>query len=74
MHDAVVSVSHLAGLAPRGRLRRMQSLGWVLQVLGLVVVGSALLVGLFYEALRTEIAMLAIGGALFLLGRRLYKG
>ena len=52
----------------------MQSLGWILQLFGLVIVGSALLVGLFYEALRTEVAMLAVGGALFLVGRRLYKG
>ena len=52
----------------------MQSLGWILQVLGLVVVGSALLIGLFYGALRTEIALLAVGGVFFLAGRRLYKG
>jgi hypothetical protein len=52
----------------------MESLGWVLQLLGLVIVGTALLVGLVYEALRTEIAMLAIGGVLFLAGRRLYRG
>ncbi len=52
----------------------MQSLGWILQVLGLVVVGSALLIGLFYGALRTEIGLLAVGGVLFLAGRRFYKG
>ncbi len=52
----------------------MRSLGWILQVLGLAVVGSALLVGLFYEALRTEVALLAVGGVIFLVGRRLYKG
>ena len=52
----------------------MESLGWVLQLLGLVIVGAALLVGLAYEALRTEIALLAIGGVLFLVGRRLYRG
>ena len=52
----------------------MQSVGWILQLLGLAVVGSALLVGLVYEALRTEIALLAIGGVMFLAGRRLYKG
>ena len=52
----------------------MQSLGWVLQVLALVIVGTALLIGLFYEALRAEVAMLAVGGVLFLAGRRLYKG
>jgi hypothetical protein len=47
----------------------LQSLGWTLQFLALVVVGSALLVGLAYDALRTEVGMLAVGGGLFLLGR-----
>ncbi len=46
-----------------------QALGWTLQFLALVVVGSALLVGLAYDALRAELAMLAGGGGLFLLGR-----
>lgn len=47
----------------------LQSLGWTLQFLALVVVGTALLVGLIYEALRLEVAMMALGGAMFLLGR-----
>lgn len=47
------------------------TLGWTLQLLALVVVGSALLVGMAYGALRTEVALLAAGGALFLLGRHL---
>ena len=38
-----------------------------------MIVGSALLIGLSYDALRAEVAMLAIGGASFLLGRRLYR-
>ena len=49
----------------------LESLGWTLQLLALVVVGSALLVGLVYDALRTEVALLAVGGGLFLVGRRL---
>lgn len=49
----------------------LRGVAWSLQVLALVVVGSALLVGLVYDALRAEVAMLVIGGALFLLGRRL---
>ena len=49
------------------------SLGWILQFVGLVVVGAALLVGLIQGALRTEVAMLAIGSGLFLFGRRLDK-
>ena len=47
----------------------MLSLAWALQVLGLVVVGAALLVGLAYDALATEVRMLAGGGLAFLLGR-----
>ncbi len=49
------------------------SLAWTLQFLALVVVGSALLVGLLHDALRTEVAMLAIGGAMFLFGRLLER-
>jgi len=48
-----------------------KSLGWTLQVAALVLVGTALLVGLIYDELRTELAMLAVGGGLFLLGRKL---
>jgi hypothetical protein len=48
-----------------------RSLGWALQVAALVLVGSALVVGLAYDALRTELTMLAVGGGLFLLGRKL---
>jgi hypothetical protein len=50
------------------------TLGWTLQLLALVAVGSALLVGMAYDALRTEVALLAAGSALFLLGRRLREG
>lgn len=51
-----------------------QNLGWTLQFLALIVVGSALLVGLVYDQLRVEIGMLAAGGAMFLLGRHLMRG
>jgi hypothetical protein len=47
----------------------LASLGWTLQILALVVVALALVVGLAYDLLRTEVAMLAVGGAMFLLGR-----
>lgn len=47
----------------------LQSIGWTLQFLALVLVGSALLVGLAYDAIRAEVAMMGIGGAIFLLGR-----
>jgi hypothetical protein len=49
------------------------TLGWILQVVALAVVGAALFVGLVYGALRTEVAMLAVGGLLFLVGRRLHR-
>jgi hypothetical protein len=45
-----------------------------MQVTALVLVGSALFVGLLYDALRAELVMLAVGGGLFLLGRRLQGG
>lgn len=47
----------------------LRSLGWTLQFLALAVVASALLVGLVYDALRAEVAMLGVGGAMFLFGR-----
>ncbi|MGE5232564.1 MAG: hypothetical protein ACM3OB_00475 [Acidobacteriota bacterium] len=50
------------------------SIGWTLQFLALVVVGSALLIGLVYDALRVEVGMLGVGGGMFLLGRWLEKG
>lgn len=49
----------------------IQSLSWVLQFLALVVVGSGLLVGLFYDALRAEVGLLAVGGLMFLIGRKI---
>ena len=51
----------------------MRSFAWLLQFLALIVVGTALLVGLMQGALRLEVAMLAIGAGMFLLGRRLEK-
>lgn len=47
----------------------LSSLGWTLQLLALVIVGSSLLVGLIYDEIRTELAVAAVGAALFLLGR-----
>lgn len=52
----------------------MQSLGWSLQLAALVIVGCALLVGLLYGSMRLELVMLAVGGLVFLLGRRLLQG
>lgn len=45
------------------------SLGWLFQVLGLVIVGSALVFGMTYDQIRLELAVAAGGGVLFLLGR-----
>ncbi len=47
----------------------MRGCGWTLELIALIVVASALLIGLFYDALRIEVAMLAIGSVIFLLGR-----
>ena len=47
----------------------LASLGWLLQLLALVLVGSALLFGLVYDQIRLELAVAAAGGVLFLLGR-----
>ena len=52
----------------------MEHLGWALQLLALVIVGSALLIGLAYESMTAELTMLAVGGGVFLLGRRLRAG
>lgn len=51
----------------------IQTVSWLLQFVALVVVGTGLLVGLFYGALRTEIALMALGGLMFLVGRKLGK-
>jgi hypothetical protein len=47
----------------------LASLAWTLQLLGLVLVGSSLLLGLAYNQIRLELAITAVGGGLFLLGR-----
>jgi hypothetical protein len=47
----------------------MSGFGWVLQVLALVIVGSAFVLGMMYDQIRLELAVAAGGGALFLLGR-----
>ena len=49
------------------------SLGWWLQLLALVIVGSSLLVGLVYDQVRLEVALLGVGGGVFLLGRWLAR-
>jgi hypothetical protein len=47
----------------------MSGFGWVLQVLALVIVGSAFVLGMMYDQIRLELAVAAGGGVLFLLGR-----
>jgi hypothetical protein len=44
-------------------------LGWFLQVLALVIVGSSLLFGLIYDQIRLELVVAAGGGLLFLVGK-----
>ena len=48
---------------------KLASLAWGLQLIALAIVGAALPIGLVYDALRTEVTLLAVGGGLFLLGR-----
>lgn len=47
----------------------MSGFGWLLQVLGLVIVGSALILGMAYDQIRLELAVATAGAVLFLLGR-----
>ena len=51
----------------------LAGLGWTLQLLALVLVGTSLLIGFVYGAIRTELAVAAFGALLFLLGRWLEK-
>jgi hypothetical protein len=47
----------------------LPGLGWLLQALALVIVGSALIFGLISDRIRLELAVTAAGGVLFLLGK-----
>jgi hypothetical protein len=47
----------------------LAGLGWSLQLLALVIVGAALLVGLVNGAIRVELAVAACGAGMFLAGR-----
>lgn len=47
----------------------LAGLGWSLQLLALVIVGAALLIGLVNGAVRVELGIAACGAALFLAGR-----
>ena len=47
------------------------SLGWIPQIVGIAIVGAALLVGLIHDALPAEVALPTAGCGLFLPGRRL---
>lgn len=57
------------GTEARSTRRQMRTLGWLLQVLGLMLVGAALGVGLIYGQVRMELALLGIGGVVFVTGR-----
>lgn len=47
----------------------IDSLAWTLQVLALVIVGMALVVGLVYGEIRVELGMVGLGATLFLFAR-----
>ena len=48
-------------------------IGRVLQVSGMIVLPIGLIYGLGYDDVRTEVKLLAIGGALYLIGWLLAK-
>ncbi len=48
----------------------VKNLGWGLQFLALVVVGSALFLGLAYESMAAELILRGLGILLFMLGKR----
>ena len=52
----------------------MKNLGWSLQFVALVVVGSAHFLGLAYESRAAELSLLGLGILLCLLGKRLQSG
>ena len=60
-------------LKAKGHPGMLAGLGWSLQLLALVIVGTSLLIGFVYGAIRTELAVAAGGALLFLLGRWLEK-
>jgi uncharacterized membrane protein required for colicin V production len=47
----------------------LAGLGWLLQLLALVIVGAALLVGLVNGAVKAELWVAGCGAAIFLAGR-----
>lgn len=47
----------------------LHSFAWALKVVALVVVAMAIPVGVSSDDIRTEVAMLGLGGGLFLLAR-----
>jgi len=47
----------------------LESFGWTLQLLAMILVGAALLVGLAYQAVHLELGLLGLGGVMFLTGR-----
>ena len=47
----------------------LAGLGWSLQLLALVIVGAALLIGLVDGAVRVELGIATVGAVLFLAGR-----
>ena len=42
--------------------------GRLLQIFGMIILPVALLYGLAYDQVRTEVKLLAVGGALFVIG------
>lgn len=51
----------------------MKNLGWSLQFLALVIVGSALILGLSFESMAAELILLGVGILVFMLGKRMQE-
>ena len=49
------------------------TIGRLLQLVGLIILPIGLSYGLLYDAVRTEVKLLALGGFLFLLGHILTR-
>ena len=46
-----------------------EAIGRALQIAGMLILPVALWIGLVHDQVRLEVALLALGGALFLIGR-----
>lgn len=50
-----------------------ETIAWLLQFGALVVAPASLLIGMAYDAVRFEVGLLGLAGAMFLVGRLLQR-